>query len=173
MEKILDLVKAYEQVFLLDLDDRKAIKTPAQSFSNILNILLSIAMLAGVGLSKELDMINIVSIAGVIFFVILSVTVLTRVFYNGPDWKEILSLHLNLATFWIAVTVFFILFALFFGDVYDFDYTQMARLALYPLMVLIPVHIMRSKLSLTQKLLYVPLLLMCTVPIFFLVFPQT
>jgi hypothetical protein len=161
-------------VLLLDLDDRKAIRTPAQAFGNLLNILLMISVLTGIGLIKEGEAIDIVRLAGFIFFTLLVVTILTRVLYNGTDWTEILALNLNLVTFWIAVTVLFILFALFIGEVLDFDYTQMGQIALCPLIVLIPLHIIRSRLSVKQKLLYVPLLFACTLPVIVVfVFPLT
>jgi hypothetical protein len=171
MEKLLDLVKAYEQLLMLDLDNPEAIQTPHQAFGNILNILVSIAVVTGVaGLNERFqDSINVFNIAWFTLFALLAVTLLTRIFYNGKKWSALLSLHLNLATFWIAVTVLFTLFAFW---KYADEYSKMILLVFSLLLVLIPVHILRSRLPLKQKLLYIPMLWICTMSLTYVLIPH-
>lgn len=171
MEKLLDLVKAYEQVLMLDIDNPEAIQTPHQAFGNILNILVSISVVTGVaGMNERFqDGLNVVNIAWFTLFALVTVTMLTRIFYSGNEWPALLSLHLNLATFWIAVTILFTLFAFW---KYSDEYSKMILLVFSLLLVFIPVHILRSRLPLKQKLLYIPMLWVCTMSLAYVVIPH-
>lgn len=100
----MNLVKAYEQVLLLDLQDTSQIQTPAQALGLIVNVLIATSLVSFIPSSGVVDLAE-VSVAMVV--AVLAWTILTRVFNTADNWKTVLSLNMNLVSFWSVVTVFF------------------------------------------------------------------
>lgn len=154
MNKLFKIIKAYEQILLLDINNVSSIKTPHQAYGLLLNLLLAIPAL--VATNQMGSAINIMQAGVAAFFIIIAWTIFTRILYTGDNWNEILSLHLNLITFWISITIFFILFATWWFE--PLDRTTKFIFVLCLLGVFVPVHVIRSKLTFKSKIKYLPLL---------------
>jgi len=156
IQKLKNLLKAYEQIIYLDVNDTSSIRTPSQAFGLLLNLFISLSALIVIEIiGSEFKIKDAIIVT---FFIILGWTIITRILYSGSNWKEILTLHLNLSTFWIAVTLFFILFA-------SWLFSPLARtpktifVSVF-LLILVPAHIFQFKFPFKRRLLYFPLLLL-------------
>ena len=100
----MNLVKAYEQVLLLDLQDTSQIQTPAQALGLIVNVLIATSLVSFIPSS---GVVNLAEVSVAMVVAVLAWTILTRVFNTADNWKTVLSLNMNLVSFWSVVTVFF------------------------------------------------------------------
>lgn len=155
MQKLLALLKAYEQVLLLDLNDTTSLRTPYQAFGLLLNLVLATS--AFFATNSIGGSVNSGQACITAFIAIVAWTIFTRIIYTGNDWRVLLSLHLNLVTFWVSVTIFFMFVASWWFEYLEINEKFSSVLVL--LCIFIPVHMYRSRLALKNKLLYIVLLL--------------
>ena len=147
-QNILDLIEAYEQVLLLDFRDTSQIQSPAQAFGLIVNVLIASSLVSFTPTYGVLDLRE-VSVSMIV--VVLVWTILTRIFYTADDWKTVLSLNLNLLSFWSVITVFFSAVAVWLFGAFARSLSFFSVIALT--LVLITVFVYRSNLV-TYRVLY-------------------
>lgn len=163
-KKYLDLIEAYEQVLLLDLRDTSDIQTPAQAFALMINVLIATSFVSFVPTSGVVDIVE-VSVSMVV--VVLGWTILTRIFYTGDDWKTVLSLNLNLLSFWSVITVFFSTVAVWLFGAFARSLSFFSVISL--VLILIPVFVYRSNLV-THRALYTVVLWLSSVFLSYVIF---
>jgi len=152
---LIDVAKSYQEMLRVDLDDTSSIRPFYQYLSSVLSLLVSVAALLNsdiVGIS----LLNTTRMSFAAFFIIVGWAILIRIIYPGENWDKFLSLMLNYITFWIFVTTFFVLFATL-----NFYFANVAGQIMFVscvLAILIPVQVVRSKLSVRKKMIF-PVLL--------------
>ncbi len=156
-KRLLELLKAYEQVLLLDFRDTAKIQTPAQAFGLIINVLITTPFLTFIPTMRHVGMTE-VSVSMVVLLLVW--TILTRIFYTADDWKAVLSLNLNLLSFWSVITIFFTTVALSIFKVEGSSLSFYAVIALN--LVLMTVFVYRSNLV-SYRVLYTVVLWLSSV----------
>ena len=111
------------------------------------------------GILWTLKNIPIYTITWISLLIILTWMVLTAIFVAQKKKLVYISLHLNLASFWLVVTILFlaISFAVFPEDQ---DITPRRALIISGLLICVPIHLWRCGFGLLRKILYVIALLL-------------
>jgi len=127
------------------------------------------------------DAESIVAASGVVALVVVGLGA-SQYFLHGPDvlvvvpaiillilvWltmtviasnRERLSLHLNLVSFWILITCLIAVIVRVVRPPPDYGATERFLAILFILAVLVPTHVLRCKIQLYRKLLYVVFIL--------------
>ena len=151
-EYVRGLLRAYVSTLGLVIDEKRELDVEQSLAASV--IAMTIVLLEFGFFWQLLDFrIDVKYVAGVSVLVVLCWLVGTYIFSNS----SMVPLHLNLVSFWMAVTVLFIALA---WTIFPEDYHSTMRLMSIAglLFCTIPTHVFRCNLSLRRKLLYAPLL---------------
>ena len=152
-DRALDIVRAYENILLLDLDSPSSAEPPSHAAALALNVLIQSTV---VGLTPGMDPFDAI-LATVLLVLLWSFA--TKIACSGPAWRSVLSFNLNLLTFWLAATILIISVASFVITNPIAVWLRAAFVALC-LLVSVPLHIFfRSRLPWRQKIIYTVALL--------------
>ena len=151
-EYVSRLLQAYVSTLSLVIDDERQLDVEQSLAAS--TIAVTIVILEFSFFWQLLDFrIDVKYVAGVAVLVVLCWLVGTYIFSNS----NMVPLHLNLVSFWMAVTVLFIALA---WTIFPKDYDSTMRLISIAVLLFIgiPAHVFRCNLSLYRKFLYAPLL---------------
>ena len=124
--------------------------------SAILLVSIEIAFIAQVSSEVMMKVIQCAFLI-ILLWIISSYIV---IFDNNRSKSRLIAININVASFWLAVTSFLILLALFLipdGDVGSKESVRQVFVVFF-ILILVPLHVLRCRIPWTRKAIYIPAL---------------
>lgn len=124
--------------------------------SAILLVSIEIAFISQVSSEAIMEIIQCAFLIILLWIVSSSIVILNA----NRSKSRLIAININVASFWLAVTSFFILLALFLipdGDVGSKESVRQVFVVLF-ILIFVPLHILRCRIPWTRKAIYIPAL---------------